>query len=280
MAAYDSLDLLLSPGQLLREELSKIIPYDANEQASTVSSFDKILKADGELSKMVYDSTLNYMVRRLVTSAEYLKRKYFDTTGSEQKYWVELRRYLRDHTEIPQTKLERIFAILLKCIEERNKVISPGTRNRVIGQAKQRGMKCYICGRDVLYNPEDDPYRQNAEIEHIWPKSLGGSNNETNLKISCTRCNKLKDKYIDYSDFHYELMCAVTDKEMESFDTDFDWSFRVPVLAKSNFSCSIENCDNNAAFYGKLQFSRLDASDTWHFLNISAYCERHLPKRR
>lgn len=274
-------DELSSPGLLLREELARIYPYDPNERAAFITRFDDGLLADGRLSRLIYDSTLNYFLRRLITVAEYFKRKYYDTTGSEFEYWSQLRFYLREYTRIPHSDIERVFTLLRMCVSERNRSPSPGTRNSIIRDARNRNARCYICGREVTYDRNAiDLTGQKAEIEHVWPKALGGSNNETNLKIACERCNKIKADYIDYSDFHYEEVCGVTDENMSNFETDFGWNYRVAVLSKSDFVCSVDGCNRSARLYGELQLQRIDPFDSWHFLNVEAYCDRHAPTRR
>jgi len=280
MISQEELELA-NPGFLLKEELSKIIQYDPAEKAGFITRVDDALLAEGQLSRIIYESTLNYLVRRLITVAEYFKRKYYDTTDSDNEYWSKLRLYLRDYTNIPASKQERVFSILLRCVWERNRVPSDGTHNAVIKRAKSQNARCYICGREVIYDRHgDDPYNQRAEVEHIWPKTLGGSNNETNLTIACERCNKMKDDYIDYSDFHYEEVCAVTDESMgKSFPDDFNWSYRLPVLAKSGFVCAEDGCDRDPRLHGELQLQRVDPFDSWHFLNVDAYCDRHAPRR-
>lgn len=272
---------LISPGLLLRGELSKIFPYDPHERAAFVTQLDEALRAEGDLSRLIYESTLNFILRRLITTAEYFKRKYFDTTQSEDEYWSQLRYYLREYTTIPYQKRELIFTLLLRCVEERAKRPSDRTRNSVVREARKRSAKCYICGRDVVYDSNaPDPHRQKAEVEHIWPKALGGNNNESNLTIACERCNRLKADHIDYSDFHYEEICGVTDEDMlDSFDTDFNWSFRIAVLSKFNFVCSVRDCGRSAQLHGELRLSRIDPFDSWHFLNVEAYCDRHSPRR-
>ena len=46
---------------------------------------------------------------------------------------------------------------------------------------------CWICGR------------HGSEIDHVVPKSLGGSDNRINLRVVCSRCNKRRNR----KDFAY-----------------------------------------------------------------------------
>lgn len=268
----------VSPGEILRNKLKEICSFNALEEDKYVSKFDEILLADGELSRLVYESTLNYLLRRLITAAVYIRKAYFDTTDDEKVYWEELRKFVNEKTQLPAEHREQIVTLLHFCVLENIRQPNKGTKRKVRQEAKENNAKCYICGRDVLHDrvkPEDDIRKENAEIEHKWPKSLGGSNKFWNLVVACNRCNELKENYLDPSDFHYEHLCAVTDENMDKFGTDFNWKYRIPVLAKSEFRCSIEDCQNEAKNYGSLKFARIDSQDSWHFLNINAYCDEH-----
>jgi hypothetical protein len=73
------------------------------------------------------------------------------------------------------------------------------------------GPYCYICGQESIYNQEDlglrlgtkawkarwgdyrrgDP-RRDAVVEHVYPRSKGGTHTWDNVRIACTRCNLIK----------------------------------------------------------------------------------------
>lgn len=264
-----------NPGEQLREMLCEIYPFDKNEKSSFVSRVDKAFISEGELAYTIYISTMNYMLRRLVTTAEYIKRT---SSGDSSIYVSRIRRYIHDHTKFPSNKVEPILSLLISSIEARNKVISTTKKRKIKSEAKNQGLKCYICGREMTFEANDNnEKRTNAEVEHIWPRALGGASNEGNLTVACERCNKIKEDFIDAEDFHYEEICLVTDNEMEDFFIDFPWYYRVAVLAKSNFECVV--CGQPAKHHGELQFERRDPSDSWHFLNIDAYCYKHSSRR-
>lgn len=80
------------------------------------------------------------------------------------------------------------------------------------------GPYCYICGKEAIYNQEDlglrqgtkawkerwgDYKRQHADrdavVEHIYPRSKGGSHTWDNVRIACTRCNLIKGDSIPSS---------------------------------------------------------------------------------
>ena len=49
--------------------------------------------------------------------------------------------------------------------------------------------ECTYCGKKIRFS--------DADIDHIWPKSKGGSNHPCNLVIACQSCNRSKGAKID-----------------------------------------------------------------------------------
>ena len=52
-----------------------------------------------------------------------------------------------------------------------------------------QGHRCVYCGNEYLYNE--------LEIEHMIPKSLGGSDNIRNCQLACSSCNEAKGTMTD-----------------------------------------------------------------------------------
>ena len=78
---------------------------------------------------------------------------------------------------------------------------SPAVRKALYDAA---GGQCCYCGQPTYLNqlPADaDPGRR-ATIEHIVPRSQGGSNDWPNLALACHRCNVIRSggRYRPYAD--------------------------------------------------------------------------------
>jgi len=73
------------------------------------------------------------------------------------------------------------------------------------------GPYCYICGKEAIYNQKDLGLRQGtnawkerwgeyrrehidraAVVEHMYPRSKGGTHTWDNVRIACLRCNLIK----------------------------------------------------------------------------------------
>ena len=49
--------------------------------------------------------------------------------------------------------------------------------------------QCTYCDKKIRFSDSD--------IDHIWPKSRGGTNHSANLVIACQSCNRSKGNKID-----------------------------------------------------------------------------------
>ncbi len=267
-------DLIENPGRRLQALLQEIYPFDNSGSKSFVTEIDYAIVAEGEFARLLYQSSINYLIRRLITSAEYLKRKY--ASYPEGRDIEEIRAFLRDFTRIPNSQSEKIFTVLMECLKSRKRKIPQKQKDDIRREARIRGEKCYICGCEIDFERANESQFNAFTLDHIWPRKMGGKSSLDNLKVACKRCNENKADNIDASDFHYEEICLVTDKVDKNFNTEFKKGYKIAVSAKSEFKCVV--CGQPVERVGELYFARREPSDNWHFLNIDAYCSEHTPE--
>lgn len=67
------------------------------------------------------------------------------------------------------------------------------------------GDDCCFCGARLTFEPNKSvpgrPPKSYATIEHVIPRSKGGTNAQTNLKLSCWTCNNVRGS--DESFFYF-----------------------------------------------------------------------------
>lgn len=258
-----------NPGQVLRDLLSHLYPIDSkdNEKYHFLDEIDDALVSDGELKKVIYESVINYFTRRLLRLAQYkYDKNEEDNTGRSLD---EIRSFLTHHTKLNKAHHLRI-SILLNIAAKQKRGGGKGLINGLLREAKEAGARCYICGREVSFLDKNDRFF--AEVEHVWPLTMGGSNSESNLRISCKACNKEKASKVDSSDFHFEHLICRSYEGKESFTKDFDWHSKVASFMRSNSQCLL--CGKTAK-EGELMLFRSNSNDCWHYLNIDAYCQEH-----
>jgi len=250
------------PGAELQSTLEKIFPKDSSAPEggnNFIENIDHILKLDGNLVDLVYQSLISYLIRRLINTADYYKRKFSNDDYPAELYVEELRDFLQSETKLESSQVERLIAILQLCLAERDRKRRTVKRENI----KQSGsIRCYICGTSLE--------EKDVEVEHQWPKDWGGSYDPKNLKVSCSACNRVKENYINSSDFHFEHISLRQDKEDTSFLREFKGVYRIAICSRNSYSCS--SCGKPASELGRLDFMRKNPKDSWHFLNILTIC--------
>lgn len=261
----------LSPGEKLRELLAEIYPYDDRGRSIIyIERMDYDFAADGEMLRFTYQSSLNYLVRRLITLSVYIYK--VNSNNLARDYRREIENHLQNYTRLNPTQIKSISKILSECVQAVNK--SGYEKRKVIEHAKNRRFYCFTCGTSL--NFEDEESWNYATVDHLWPRSMGGHGEIDNLKAVCKSCNNsYKENYIDASDFHYEEI-ALTCISYEEYVRERERQYELAVLAKTNYKCAI--CDSPAHYIGELRIGRIDPKDSWHFHNLQAYCSRHFPK--
>ena len=297
----------INPGEALQKFLKSLYPLDLPEngiehKGTFIFSIDESLMANGAFASLVYESSINYLVRRWINTAQYLYKKLKEDDDelslSDPRFSSKLRKFIKDNTalETNDVDIDKLQVLLQNCLKVRNKPkksrkwkknLRRRITNKALAENNNQSLKCYICGRfleeqendfNFEENEDDFSFEENGkeskeltmEIEHIWPESMGGVTQDFNLQISCNECNKMKRDYLDSTDFHYEKMSfAFLENKIPKIDKIALWS-------KSQYSCSV--CQKPAASIGTLNLGRINPDDSWHFLNIEAYCDEHTPE--
>ena len=60
---------------------------------------------------------------------------------------------------------------------------------------KRQNGKCWICGQQMCKIKGD---KREATIDHIIPRSRGGTSDAANLKLACRSCNENRGNNLDH----------------------------------------------------------------------------------
>lgn len=254
----------LIPAQELYKYICSIFPMTKN---SWISSIDDALIENSDLEGTLYNSTIFYLCRRLVQRAKLVTRDVGSTSGvlDESEALVLIRNDCSKFNFVGADH-EHLSWLLRECISEAKRAISSGTVKRLLREGEDNDVCCYICGRKLDY--ENKGTMESAEVEHIWPKSMGGSNAINNLAISCHKCNQYKGDLLGSEDFHYEHLCL-----LEKNDT-FKYEHRISVLLKHGCECSL--CGKKVTESGGLSIEKKNQDDVWHYTNMHSICSDHM----
>ncbi|NJK38817.1 MAG: hypothetical protein HC920_14380 [Oscillatoriales cyanobacterium SM2_3_0] len=108
----------INPGQELKKVLENLYPLN-QEELSFVGEIDRSFKEDGKLVEIFYQSTINYLIRRLINTTEYLKREHESSELQNKLFITKLRNFFQQETWIDDENIERLISILQLCIDEK-----------------------------------------------------------------------------------------------------------------------------------------------------------------
>lgn len=247
------------PGKELFELLKHILPPTADFPKRV----DELLQADGTFVQLLYESTLLYVLRRLIRTAQFIDRY----NRTDRELYSHLRQQLRDEYSL-NDKVELVLSLLVLAVQCGRDDVTGGERASIEETTLRAGsFRCYLCGRDFIQNSQTH--------EHHWPRTLGGVSRPENVRLACNECNNLKGEIVPESDVHYEHLTIKTVPGDVSFLTEFNKYFRLAVQLKSKSKCAI--CSMTVSRYGPMRAGRLDTSQPWHYLNVVLFCDRHYP---
>lgn len=114
---------------------------------------------------------------------------------------------------------------LCKSTDNKSRNTKTSSLKKKYGKAlyHQADCRCQLCGRKITY--------QDATVDHIMPKAMGGVNDVSNLQIACYACNQLKGSVLPDS-----FMQRVSDIFMyqmsKKFSNRFAWKIASVALRK------------------------------------------------
>jgi NAD-dependent SIR2 family protein deacetylase len=186
------------------------------------------------LPELLYNSTIIMMMRRLLANGEWYRNRYENTNFEpEEKFEKE---YLRYYLSFSAGDARQLATLIFRALDSSRQKISITTRRKIKAHGERQQMPCEICGREIDYQTEENPPNK-FSIDHIWPSSLGGTSEESNLRIACKICNDYRQNTVNTADSHYEHMHVHIEEDDESFLNQFDNRFRLAVLMKTDSTC-------------------------------------------
>ena len=257
-----------SPGQELRDYLLELY---MNEKSDSIRKMDDDWRHSGDLYSLFIKSAVNYLTRRILKAASVVSHTY-SARSNKPMFAFKMKEYLKDMTRYNDDIIECVVKKCMLSMCEAETSYTTKMRKRMM---RKKANNCYMCGCELVFSNKPVENDNDATLDHLWPNSLGGSNESFNLENSCKKCNELKGDFIDGSDYHFEQIAHRAIKVDDFIEKRSRIEERA-IWAYSDYKCCV--CEIPAKHSGELFIGRKDQDDIWHFLNLATYCEKHRPE--
>ena len=118
---------------------------------------------------------------------------------------------------------------------------------------------CYFCGKKN---------NKTKHVDHIFPKSRGGSFSEDNVAIICSDCNQKKSNIILGEKFTYYTKKSVSELNSEPSLLCFY------VFLRDNFICKTGDCKNGILNGNQILLTKKFDTGINSFENLITVCEK------
>ena len=141
-----------------------------------LSLLERVIKASSKKDQVVLDAFAGCTTT--CVAAEKLGRKWIGIDIAKRAEYMIKNRFKNelDAFDIHKINIQYNSPVRLKRVKNKKDL-----KDNLFG--KQHGL-CALCHEDTRYNL--------MELDHIYPKSRGGSNNDNNFQLLCSHCNKKK----------------------------------------------------------------------------------------
>ncbi|HXD34082.1 MAG TPA: HNH endonuclease signature motif containing protein [Pyrinomonadaceae bacterium] len=92
--------------------------------------------------------------------------------------------------------------------------------SRYLPIARRAANRCEYC-----HAPEN-MFNLTFEVEHVQPQSKGGSNDESNLALTCRSCNLFKSNFVDGSDDLTQRTVSLYNPRADSWAEHFEFDLQ------------------------------------------------------
>jgi|GEM_PF-3637673 len=254
-----NLEALPSPLEHLLTLLTGYFPY--RDDCEPIKSIDEFQRLQSQYQRAVYDSSIFFLARRLITLACHAASE--SAADDLQSVILNTITSVFDLSRIDQP--ENLVMAVYECFHASAKKPNKRLIQSKIKEWLETGKCCYICGSNLV--PKSQPTPKDAiEVEHLLPRSLGAGNEESALRPSCHQCNSFKGDRIGASDLHFESL-AYKFSVGSSHESDYH---RFAASFFNRGRCGI--CGKSGEVAGQLKLRLREPIDSWHLFNISLTC--------
>lgn len=263
-------------GQKLRTAVDTLSLKYAEEGTSNVAAVIDTFLVDEVAADIVQSIVSDAVFRFLLASALQIRRESVSLNFDDA-----LERFVLQKTrltgDLAKSLRQNLKQAVLASEEERPKT---ERKNRI--KDKQKSKNCYLCS---------SPINEESVLDHVWPRSAGGGNGKSNLRLAHPFCEAIKADLAVFGDapvgrfaftklprtlagaqMHWWPSRVENAEDFQSLIDDIRGSqLKIAILGRQNFEC--DSCDKHFADSIECSIVRRDPTEPWWFANVIAICD-------
>ena len=157
------------------------------------------------------------VLQRLLLSSRWVVKKYCtDMTSDEENDALvsrQLREMIRNEFRVNSSVAVTMYNHVVAATSASRQKLTRSMRQEVF---REHGLVCFSCGIALERRSEGS---DQATVDHLWPRSLGGDTNFNNLLPACKGCNNYKNDSSVWSSFWFQNLFFGPHPSQHSIET-------------------------------------------------------------
>jgi 5-methylcytosine-specific restriction endonuclease McrA len=226
------------------------------------------------MGQYVEGVVLSFSFIRLMTAA----KSIFSAPKDITVCMSDMRAYINNWMHwLDSEQRNRLVRLVREACESSDRPISAGTRQ--LAWPRGNSDRCYMCSALLTLHRRHfvDANGKNANLDHIWPSSLGGNSIPENLLLACQACNNAKKHLLTWESGHAHSLIYTMGFETHDFYSRVPRLEKILIHRRAAFvlACrerlTLRDAFQKLGGYSELQV--IDSSDTWDFFNVENHSQ-------
>ena len=205
------------------ERLLQYIRTDVLKELHDDDLMNRVKKAsaptsrDSNFALALQDLAAMNLLQRLILETRYIFDKFQEDAApyleNDPLISNEVQKWIKEAFRIETALVSKLSTLTIDAIIASKQKLNKSLQRDVF---EVHGLYCYTCGTGLQRR---NGYGNEATVEHVWPRSLGGDTNFDNLLPACKSCNSNRNESSVWSSFWFQACYLKPHPSQKSIET-------------------------------------------------------------